>query len=261
MAGLVSIIYVNRKTITSYFENIDLELTTNEVIIEANQQVDVGQYVKSYSKTCQLVLPVAPDTSGIGERLLEYKVSNGVKSITRKLKIIIKDNNPPSLILKGNSVSLDKGVSFHYKDYIQEALDDEDGNLIERVECDTTELNINKEGRYYVTYKVADNFQNATTKRFMVIINEKKEEKTSSSKTETQNQSVSSNANADQSTSITDKSKLNKTFMFVDGYDMKTGKEKAVEYANSIQKKYKLGSKVEIITENGLKVGFKVTVK
>lgn len=86
-------------------------------------------------------------------------------------EMLKSDEVAPILILTQDKLVMYQGDEINYKSFIKEASDNLEGNLIERVKYN--ELDVNKIGKFVVSYEVSDKALNTTKIDLQVIIKEK----------------------------------------------------------------------------------------
>lgn len=135
----------------------------------------------------------------LGKQDITLDVDYDNEKYSKVFKVLVKDLEKPSIILKEESVSIKLNESFDPKSYIKEVKDNYDKLEIKDVKIDSS-VNLKKEGTYEVKYTLKDSANNENTVILEVIVSKS----TSSSSKEV----TSSNKN-DKKTS--DKSKVTKT--------------------------------------------------
>ena len=115
------------------------------------------------------------NTSVEGNYHVTYEIvdSNGNK-VNKAMMVVVKaqdkmneENNPP--IINANDIILEKGRYFNPLEGVT-ALDDEDGNLTNKIVVKENQVNVSKDGDYRVTYGVTDSKGLTTTKSINVTI-------------------------------------------------------------------------------------------
>ena len=115
------------------------------------------------------------DTSIEGNYHVTYEIidSNGNK-VNKAMMVVVEsedkmsgENKPP--IINANDITLEKGRYFDPLDGVT-ALDDEDGNLTNKIIVKENEVNVSKKGVYKVTYEVTDSKGLVTTKSISVTV-------------------------------------------------------------------------------------------
>lgn len=115
------------------------------------------------------------NTSVEGNYHVIYEIvdSNGNK-VNKAMMVVVKsqenmneENNPP--IINANDITLEKGRYFNPLDGVT-ALDNEDGNLTNKIVVKENKVNVSKDGDYKVTYEVTDSKGLTTTKSINVTI-------------------------------------------------------------------------------------------
>ena len=115
------------------------------------------------------------DTSIEGNYHVTYEIidSNGNK-VNKAMMVVVEsedkmseENKPP--IINANDITLEKGRYFDPLDGVT-ALDDEDGNLTNKIIVKENEVNVSKKGVYKVTYEVTDSKGLVTKKSISVTV-------------------------------------------------------------------------------------------
>lgn len=244
---------------------LELELidTNYEIGLSKIESFRFSDLIKKYSKDAELILP---DThlETVGEYNLTYVIKNQAKSLTKTIVVSVVDDINPTLTLKQNTVSITYGSSFSAKDYIEEATDNIDGNLINQVKI-TSAVDTTKPKKYTVTYSLTDSSHNNTISELTVVVKEKEEntqteQKNNSTNASKSNESSSKHQSSSNDTAATNKvSASNKTFLFVDYGDATKTEEAALSYAkNALNSKMANGYKCNPIKENGIYIGYEV---
>ena len=157
-------------SLNAYLQPLDLTLTADQVNIEYGSSFSPMEYVQSYTQdsAVELILPDPLDTNALGKKELLYKLKNSKKVITKELEVNIIDDKIPKLILKQNEVKLTRTADdFHASDYIEEASDNVDGNLEDKVTY--SELDVSKDEQV-ITYSVSDSIGNTATADLKVTL-------------------------------------------------------------------------------------------
>jgi len=82
-----------------------------------------------------------------------------------KLKII--DRQAPLIYLKQEFLSIEKNQNFSCRNYVDKVIDNVDGDITDKVTCNT--IDFNKE-RQEITYTVADSSGNKAVKKMIVVV-------------------------------------------------------------------------------------------
>lgn len=95
-------------------------------------------------------------------------------------EVYTPDTEAPVITAKDKSVEFGKTP-----DYMAgvSATDNADGDLTEKIEVDTSKVNVNKAGKYTITYSVSDEAGNQGTKESIITVKEKKVQKAESTQT------------------------------------------------------------------------------
>ncbi len=118
-----------------------------------------------------IVISSEVDINKVGEYLIKYEVKDNFgyqNSITRRVKVVNLDQEPPVITLKGGNLIILQ-VGEEYQEYGATAIDETDGDLSNQIEI-TNNINYNQTGIYKVIYKVSDNSGNLTFKERIVKI-------------------------------------------------------------------------------------------
>ena len=159
-----------------------VDTTSPEIILNGEQtynQSYATEYVEpgytvtdNYDKDLTEKVQVKKEEISENEYNLIYTVedSSGNKAVkTRKVNII--DDIPPVMTLNGNA-SMQILLNSKYEEKGAIAKDDKDGDLTSKIEI-AGNVDTSKVGTYTVTYKVADNSGNETTKTRKVTVYKK----------------------------------------------------------------------------------------
>ena len=95
------------------------------------------------------------------------KVNKAMMVVVESEDKMSGENKPP--IINANDITLEKGRYFDPLDGVT-ALDDEDGNLTNKIIVKENEVNVSKKGVYKVTYEVTDSKGLVTTKSISVTV-------------------------------------------------------------------------------------------
>ncbi|MBO5478900.1 MAG: polysaccharide deacetylase family protein [Clostridia bacterium] len=169
-------------------QTVDVVDTTAPEIILKGEESYQQSYAKEYAEPGydvkdnydeNLVDKVQISKEEIGET--EYNIiytveDNSGNKATKIRKVYIVDDVPPVITLNGNE-SMQILLNSTYKEKGATAIDEKDGDLTSKIEI-TGSVNTSKEGTYAITYKVADNSNNETTKTRKVVVYSKEKQKT-----------------------------------------------------------------------------------
>ncbi len=187
-------------------------------------------------------------------------------------ELVIKDEDAPIIKLKINYLEITKGDDIHYLDYVESAIDEVDGDLIEQVQYEKIDTSVI--GESSIVYTVSDKSGNSSQTILSVLIKEEtKQEENSSSlpqqsenakpiqknepaPTPPKNEEIPSPSIQETSPKIDNTSgKIIKYFLFSDGYTMKNVAEVC---ATELRKTNKTGICSPIQDENGIYLGMKL---
>ena len=253
-------------SLNAYMQPLDLTLTADQVYIEYGSSFSPMEYVQSYTQdsAVELILPDTLDTNALGKKELLYKLKNSKKVVTKELEVNVIDSKAPKLILKQNEVKLTRTMDdFHASEYIEEASDNVDGNLKDKVT--ETELDTSKDEQV-ITYSVSDSSGNTAAAELKVTLidpviatpapteDQSSRDETSRSGEQASSQATSSSiSNNTENGSRTGETKY---YWFTDGYDIDSAYN-ACKVDGSAYGAYTC----EPMMVNGLYTGYKLTYK
>lgn len=150
-----------------------IELNLNETYEETGAKA----YIKEENKTNSIITEGEVDTTKPGEYKVRYSIMNEKKTKANVVerKIIVKDNIPPTIELKGEAeISIYKNAKYEEPGYI--ANDNCDGDITSKVAVSGT-IDNSKVGEYEIIYSVEDSYNNRVEAKRKVIVKEKPVEK------------------------------------------------------------------------------------
>lgn len=180
-------------------------------------------------------------------------------NIEQKQDII--DDKPPILELTTDKITIEVDKTINYKEFIKNASDDIDGDLVDKVQY--SNIDTSKIGEYEVLYFVFDSSNNMAKKILNVLIIEHPKEQIEVP-VESNDNSVSHEQNSTNNN--TEKEANNKKpstpqikyFLFTDGYTMNN----VVEACATELKKYNGSGMCSPITDDkGIYLGMKLELK
>ena len=118
-------------------EELTVPLLQKEIRLSTGMTFDPKSYVKQALLPSGIVLSY-PDSfvCTVPEvRLVVYRASRGDRAVDAVLRIVIVDETAPSLKLKQSEVTVGKDEAFSCAAFIEEAVDEVDGDLMGSVEC------------------------------------------------------------------------------------------------------------------------------
>lgn len=269
--SLITVVYTlafwKRETIRLFFVKPKLELISSEMKIGISKapHINYMDYVKSYDKKYQLILP-EDKLDKMKTYNVTYRIKDGVNTEKKYLVIHVTDDIAPTLELTQNEVEIEYGSSFNAASYIKTAKDNVKGDhLFHLVQINNTVKNTTS-GIYTVTYQLSDDTNNITKRELHVKVLAKKEEKQISSPSSSRSPATSQSSKPSYNPSpvrphsikVTATSKI---FMFSNTSNMNQTLAKAKNYAQSQLYSGKANSyNVEPIQNNeGIYIGYKVT--
>ena len=163
---LLSLFYLGK---TIFHKPIVLELVDDWIELDGSTPFTPSLYVKEYTEeNTQLHLPRTIDFKVPGNRVVLYELVGKDETIQKLLRIKIVDDEEPTLTLSDHKVYLEDGESFDCRAYILEAYDEINGDLRNRVECDSTLMeDVSKQE---VLYRVKDSAGNVVEDSLTVEI-------------------------------------------------------------------------------------------
>ncbi len=173
------------------------------------------------------------------------------------------DDKPPILELTTDKITIEIDAVIDYKEFIKEANDDIDGDLVDKVQY--SNIDTSKLGEYEVVYFVFDSSNNMAKKILNVLIIEHPKETTEPDKVESNDNNSTSNKQ-NSTPNNTEKESNNKKpstpqtkyFLFTDGYTMSN----VVEACATELKKYNSSGMCSPITDDkGIYQGMKLELK
>lgn len=157
-----------------------IELNLNDIYTESGAKA----YIKEEDKTNLIITEGEVDTSKPGEYKIKYSITDEKNGQLNEIerKIIVKDNIPPTIELKGKTEdAVYQNSKYEEPGYI--ATDNCDGNISNKV-VRNGEVDTSKVGTYEITYTVEDSYQNkAEVKRTITVKENPKKVVTTSAET------------------------------------------------------------------------------
>lgn len=153
IATLLSLLFIIFFTIP----NLSLKGDKNIVLEFSNQYNEDGYNAsllgKDYTKKVKLKSNINYDK--LGDYTIEYIIQNKLGTRNKKLKRNIKiiDTESPVITLIGSDLLLDLHQQYIEPGY--SAIDNYDGDITSKIEIESN-LDINKEGRYKILYRITD---------------------------------------------------------------------------------------------------------
>ncbi len=253
-----------KDTITNMFQSINLELKTDNLSIGESKagSIDYMDYIKSYSKDCHLTIPKAK-LDKMGTYRVKYVLSNDMKKIEKYMIIRVYDDVPPVLSISKTDESIAYGGSFNSESYIQNAVDNEDGDIKNRVKTEGS-VDCSKSGTYKIRYYVEDDAGNMTEKYLNVSVAEKPQQTVSPSAGQQSASNSSQQSNPPKTSGSSSSRKVtasSRVFNFSSSSDMNQTYNQAVQYAQSqINAGHANGyNVVPIQGSDGIYTGYRVT--
>lgn len=171
-----------------------------------------------------------------------------------------EDNIPPVLELTTNSDEVIVESTIDYSKYIKSAVDDIDGDLMDKVEF--SKIDSSKVGTYEIVYYVFDSSNNMSQQILTIEIKEKPQESVPPIENNNQSPNTSKpesqkpNTNSSNSNNETKPSEpFVKYFMFTDGYTMNNVVDAC---AKELKKSNRSGRCLPITDNNGIYLGMKL---
>ena len=121
-------------------------------------------------KVTQVKVDGKVDTHVIGETTIKVTATDSSHNTTKgELKVKVQDISAPKINLSKSSLTISKGKSFNPKSYLRSAIDNKDGDVTSKVKIHNS-VNMNKAGKYTVSYTVTDKAGNKATKNLRVKV-------------------------------------------------------------------------------------------
>ncbi|MCD8027998.1 MAG: DUF5011 domain-containing protein [Erysipelotrichaceae bacterium] len=270
-------LYVNKDYIKIYFEDINLELTDDEVDIGISEveSIDYLDYIKDYDSNNKLELP-SDEITDIGNYTVTYKLSNKVKSKEVHLIIHVYDDVCPVINLSTHSITITEGDDIEPSDYIVSVNDNIDGDIQDSINIESN-VECNTAGNYDITYSVSDAAGNESNDSIKVTVEKKKEGSTSSNSNSSSSSSSSTNSSSSSNTNSSSSSNTNssssssssstksvtatdKIFYFESVGDASYIYNEAKSYAQAAVNSGKAnGYEITPYQQDGVNVGYKVS--
>lgn len=89
---ILSILHINKDYLLALCEDVELELTDDNITLSFGQEFHPMDYVKSYNKENKLILPATQEMNKLTDYEYIYEVDNGVKSIQKTLIVTVIDD-------------------------------------------------------------------------------------------------------------------------------------------------------------------------
>ncbi len=171
---LAGIFLFGRRIYEVWNEDLYIVFNTEKAVLEYKELFVPENYIKEYSEAENIMI-VYPSFSAdeLGDSMVVYQLSNGLKTIKEELKIRVIDSTPPVIRLKEEEIKLIRKVDeFDPKECIEELSDNYDADpriLIDELDWDVDEQE--------VVYHVADSSGNKAEAVLHVFIEDKPKEK------------------------------------------------------------------------------------
>ena len=137
------------------------ELTGEEIRLSVGMEYHPEAYVKEiHGEDVSLIMPEAFTAETPGVRIAAYELEADGVRIRKLLRIVITDETPPELTLTTDHIELLRVTPFACESYIVSAVDNVDGDITDRVTCDST---LGEAETQNVTYSVTDAAGNTGT--------------------------------------------------------------------------------------------------
>ena len=225
---ILSILYINKDYLLALCEDVELELSDDNITLSFGQEFHPMDYVKSYNKENKLILPATQEMNKLTDYEYIYEVDNGVKSIQKTLIVTVIDDQPPVIHLKQSDVTIKQGDDFDALDYIVDVSDNYDNLLLKDIHYEING-NVSQVGNFTVLYSVTDSSRNETSEILNIKVEQKSEEQTQSNS----NNNQKTNDNAEKQNDKNNYMPSNKIFYIRDyNYNIQACKSAAVSYMN-----------------------------
>ena len=158
-------------------DTISPKVITKKYVFYLGDDFDVNQFTKEVDDQTNVTAKVIDEIDLTKESKSKVRIcytdEGGNETIKEETLQIMKDTKPP-IIKVPFSISVAKGESILYKKGVT-IIDNRDGEITDYL-IDNTNVNINKEGTYYVIYSAKDQAGNSSSKKVKVIIRSKESE-------------------------------------------------------------------------------------
>lgn len=141
-----------------------LELQSNTIIVNPNEEFDVAAQVKNQEKDSILKIPEVDYSKLIlgSSHKFTYVITKGELRKSVDLSVDVKDTIGPDLILSASNIEIKEGSTPDWKSYITSAVDNVDGDVIDKV--------VGNYSSGVILYSVIDAAGNETKKEITVSI-------------------------------------------------------------------------------------------
>ena len=255
---ILSILYINKDYLLALCEDVELELTDDNITLSFGQEFHPIDYVKSYNKENKLILPAIQEMNKLTYYEYIYEVNNGVKSIQKTLIVTVIDDQPPVIHLKQSDVTIMQGDDFDALDYVADVSDNYDNLSLKDIHY---EINgdVSQVGNFTVLYSMTDSSGNEASNTLNVKVEKKSGEQTKSNS----NNNQKTNDNVKKQNEINKYIPSNKIFYIRDyNYNIEACKNAAVFYMNDqLNKSNATYGELQPYLENNTTVGYKVIFK
>lgn len=112
------------------------------------------------------------DINSLGKQNVQIEITYDGEKYNHIYEIEVKDETLPEIVLVNDIIELNLNDEFDPKNYINSINDNYDGDLSNNVIVETN-VDINKEGEYSITYSVTDSNGNTNKKELPVIVKAK----------------------------------------------------------------------------------------
>lgn len=137
------------------------DLSSEQVRLSCGMEFQPQSYVKdAYGENTELIMPEAFTAKDPGTRLVVYEMRCGGASMRKMLRIEIYDETPPEIRLIQNHAELLRVTKFSCLAYLDQAIDNVDGDLSGQVECSDA---LSEEETQKVLYTVKDRAGNTAS--------------------------------------------------------------------------------------------------
>ena len=202
IGAMVVIFIAFRYLYNLYNQDLYINFKSNEITLEYDDSFIAENYVDSHSEGNNIMF-IYPSfvIDKLGEYIVTYQISNGLKSIKQDLKVKIVDNTKPTIKLKTDEIKLIRDVDdFIGEDYIESYSDNYDSDPV--ISVDELDWSLEEQ---VIEYSVIDSSNNSSKASLKVLIEDKPKPKpvvtnTNSNNTSNSNDSVVDTNRHEQST-------------------------------------------------------------
>lgn len=160
-----------------YKESLEPVISAKDLSISSGSSFDPKKNVSAYDAfdgdlTSKIVVTENNvNSKAVGTYHVTYEVTDSENhKATKTITVNVLSSNP---VINANDITINVQGSFNPKNNVT-AFDYEDGDLTDKIEITSNDVDIKTPGEYHITYSVKDNEGNVTTKTIKVTVLAKK---------------------------------------------------------------------------------------